>query len=59
VAHLRLGGMRGKQSTPTIWLGGTGESSMVGKQKREHQGARGCHPERVNMPRYVFILDEC
>jgi hypothetical protein len=26
VAPLRLGGLRGKQSTPSDWLGGTGES---------------------------------
>jgi hypothetical protein len=33
VAPLRLGGLRGKQSTPSVWLGGTGESSTVGKQQ--------------------------
>jgi hypothetical protein len=38
VAPLRLGGLRGKQSTPSDWLGGTGEGSTVGKQER--QGAR-------------------
>jgi hypothetical protein len=38
VAPLRLGGLRGKQSTPSDWLGGTGELSTVGKQER--QGAR-------------------
>jgi hypothetical protein len=38
VAPLRLGGLRGKQSTPSVWLGGTGELSLVGKQKRH--GAR-------------------
>jgi hypothetical protein len=27
VAPLRLGGRRGKQSTPRVWLGGTGEPS--------------------------------
>jgi hypothetical protein len=37
VAPLRLGGLRGKQSTPSVWLGGTGEHSAVGK--RERQGA--------------------
>jgi hypothetical protein len=37
VAPLRLGGRRGKQSTPRIWLGGTGERLEVGK--RERQGA--------------------
>jgi hypothetical protein len=25
VAPLRLGGLRGKKSTPSVWLGGTGE----------------------------------
>jgi hypothetical protein len=39
VAPLRLGGLRGKQSTPSDWLGGTGEVSMVGE--RERHGARG------------------
>jgi hypothetical protein len=34
VAPLRLGGLRGKQSTPSDWLGGTGELSTVGKQER-------------------------
>jgi hypothetical protein len=38
VAPLRLGGLRGKQSTPSDWLGGTGEVSTVGEQER--QGAR-------------------
>ena len=47
VAPLWLGGRRGKQSTPRVWLGGTGEPSTVGK--RERQGAwdfdsrRGLH----------------
>jgi hypothetical protein len=31
VAPLRLGGLRGKQSTPSDWLGGTGEGSTVGE----------------------------
>jgi hypothetical protein len=34
VAPLWLGGLRGKQSTPSIWLGGTGVVAMVGKQDR-------------------------
>jgi hypothetical protein len=38
VAPLWLGGLRGKQSTPSDWLGGTGEVAMVGEQER--QGAR-------------------
>jgi hypothetical protein len=39
VAPLRLGGLRGKQSTPSDWLGGTGEVSTVGE--RERHGAHG------------------
>jgi hypothetical protein len=34
VAPLRLGGLRWKQSTPSVWLGGTGVVSMVGEQER-------------------------
>jgi hypothetical protein len=44
VAPLRLGGLRGKQSTPSVWLGGTGELSAVGE--RERQGARTRHGAR-------------
>jgi hypothetical protein len=44
VAPLRLGGLRGKQSTPSVWLGGTGEFSAVGKRKR--QGERTRHDAR-------------
>jgi hypothetical protein len=44
VAPLRLGGLRGKQSTPSDWLGGTGEVSTVGERERhgerERRGAR-------------------
>ena len=39
VAPLRLGGLRGKKSTPSVWLGGTGELVEVGKQKREQRRA--------------------
>jgi hypothetical protein len=35
VAPLRLGGLRGKKSTPSVWLGGTGVVSTVGKQDWE------------------------
>ena len=38
MAPLQLGGLMGKQSTPSIWLGGTGEPFVVGE--RERQGAR-------------------
>jgi hypothetical protein len=44
VAPLRLGGLRGKKSTPSVWLGGTGELSLVGMQKR--QGERKRHSTR-------------
>jgi hypothetical protein len=37
VAPLRLGGLRGKKSTPSVWLGGTGELIEVGKQEQERQ----------------------
>jgi hypothetical protein len=39
VAPLRLGGLRGKQSTPSVWLGGTGVVSTVGKRERHGAGA--------------------
>jgi hypothetical protein len=39
VAPLRLGGLRGKQSTPSDWLGGTGVVSTVGEQERRGAGA--------------------
>jgi hypothetical protein len=32
VSPLRLGELRGKQSTPSIWLGGTGVVATVSKQ---------------------------
>ena len=38
VAPLWLGGMRGKKSTPRIWLGDTGELVEVGKQEQEQLG---------------------
>jgi hypothetical protein len=37
VAPLRLGGLRGKKSTPSVWLGGTGGLFAVGKQEQERQ----------------------
>jgi hypothetical protein len=39
VAPLRLGGLRGKQSTPSVWLGGTSVVSMVGERERHGAGA--------------------
>jgi hypothetical protein len=37
VAPLRLGGLRGKKSTPSAWLGGTGELDEIGKQEQEQE----------------------
>ena len=37
VAPLQLGGLRGKKSTPSVWLGGTGGFFAVGKQEQELQ----------------------
>jgi hypothetical protein len=39
VAPLRLGGLRGKQSTPSVWLGGTGVVSTVGEREWHGAGA--------------------
>jgi hypothetical protein len=47
VAPLRLGGLRGKQSTPSVWLGGTGELSAVGKR----QGARDVARSARRLPK--------
>jgi hypothetical protein len=54
---LRLGGLRGKKSTPSAWLGGTGELVEVDKQEQEQLGAgvaRASEPllQRIR-PRYV------
>ena len=40
VAPLRLGGLRGKKSTPSVWLGGTSELVAVGKQEQEQEQER-------------------
>jgi hypothetical protein len=39
VAPLRLGGLRGKKSTPSVWLGGTGGLFEVDKQEQLGVGA--------------------
>ena len=49
VAPLRLGGLRGKQSTPSVWLGGTDEPFAVGK--REWQGARDAARSAGHLPK--------
>jgi hypothetical protein len=57
VAPLRLGGMRGKKSTPSVWLGGTGELVEVGKQEQEQLGAGAAGASEPLLqqirPRYV------
>ena len=50
VAPLRIGGLRGKKSTPSVWLGGTGELIEVGKQEQERQ-EQGIL-RQANRPRY-------
>jgi hypothetical protein len=60
VAPLRLGGLRGKKSTPSVWLGGTGELVAVGKQeqeRREPQGARGTSSRTGEQAKVSFCLD--
>jgi len=37
VAPLRLEGLRGKKSTPSIWLGGTDEFVVVGRQEKKQE----------------------
>jgi hypothetical protein len=64
VAPLQLGGLRGKQSTPSDWLGGTGVVSMVGERERhgkEWHGVRSHHSRRELRQRYdlYFCRLEC
>jgi hypothetical protein len=58
VAPLQLGGLRGKQSTPSDWLGGTGEISTVGEQERHgaREAARsaGRHPRQAKGNGMIF-----
>ena len=58
VAPLRLEGLRGKQSTPRIWLGGTGELSTVGKRDAARRAGRGTErrtsSEKSERQRYDF-----
>jgi hypothetical protein len=65
VAPLRLGGRRGKQSTPRVWLGGTGEHSAVDKQDAVRgAGAAGAQARDsvfesfVVGYRYAFLIVE-
>jgi hypothetical protein len=53
VAPLRLGGLRGKKSTPSVWLGGTGELVAVGKQEQEQERLEHrSHRGKKIWPRY-------
>jgi hypothetical protein len=62
VAPLRLGGLRGKQSNPRDWLGGTGELSVV--DEREWHGTRDAarstvrHPKRAKGNGMILFLVE-
>ena len=51
VAPLWLRGLRGKKSTPSIWMVGTGENSAVGK--RERQGAWDFDSRREHHTRWA------
>jgi hypothetical protein len=60
VAPLRLGGLRGKKSTPSVWLGGTGEllrsaSRSSLEQEQLGEGAAGASEPLLQQvrPRYV------
>jgi len=58
VAPLRLGGLRGKKSTPSVWLGGTGGFFAVGKQEREQwelQGVSGQTSRGGEQTRYAHL----
>jgi hypothetical protein len=46
-------GAEGKESTPRVWMGGTDEFVVVGKQ--EHQGARGCHHSKRANKVHMFV----
>jgi hypothetical protein len=54
VAPLRLGGLRGKQSTPRYWLGGTSEVSTVGEQDCTERADKPS--EEANRQWYAFRL---
>ena len=62
MAPLRLGGLWGKKSTPSIWLGGTGELVAIGKQEQEQERLEHRnHCCKQFRPRYVPELSrvEC
>jgi hypothetical protein len=53
VAPLRLGGLRGKQSTPSVWLGGTG---VVLYGRHEAGAARSVDVIAVGYKAKVWLL---
>jgi hypothetical protein len=58
VAPLRLGGLRGKESTPSVWLGGTGESSTVGtEQDRMKRGTSIRRGRREHVRFHIFMVE--
>jgi hypothetical protein len=52
VAPLRLGGLRGKQSTPSDWLGGTDEQER--HKAREAAWSAGRHPRQEKGNDMIF-----
>jgi hypothetical protein len=54
LAPLWLRGLRGEESTPSVWLGGTDEFFMVGE--RERQGVRGLHSRQAPRKRYARLF---
>ena len=56
VAPLWLGGLRGKQSTPSDWLGGIGVVSTVGERER-HRAHSTLFDVDNKATVWVFVLD--
>jgi hypothetical protein len=54
VAPLRLGGRRGKQSTPRVWLGGTGERSRSASGSAGQGKERGVTPVGLRFSSFRF-----
>ena len=53
-------GLRGKESTPSIWLGGTGEFLTVSKQEQERQEHRFIAASKKAMVCVYFVGEiEC
>jgi hypothetical protein len=54
VAPLRLRGLRGKQSTPSDWLGGTGVVYTVGEQEWDEACRQCLEQEKGNGTAFNF-----